>query len=961
MSQTLLENEALTDLRRKRENIKNAFAFIQRNTEETSFVFGEDHQGLQYINISDNEKLTKVEFTVPLKNLVHLDISDSAVKEIVFPKGFKKLAWVDVSRNGLKKIKIEGELPVLEMLDLSSNQIKNWDIDVIPLLPKLKYLYLYNNPLNESVTAYHTEEDGSNNLRSIKELKAAFDKGERVKNEEYKVLVVGDGKSGKSCLVNRLVENEFEPEWDSTHGISVKQFKNKHQLFDFPYILNLWDFGGQDLYHNTHRLFMQTNTTYVLLWNQETEINDFTERKEKKKIRKWENRKLKYWLRYIAHIGGKTSVLVAQTISPPDNPQPKHPEQKVYHDLYEAYFSSFDFLDIDSKLENTKENGYRKLLRRMEDAIDDLNREEWLPKHWVDIRKSLVEMTPSNTSESANEFLDKSDKTLDFEEYITLAKEMGEDHPEKLLENWLVRTGVVFYKKGLFKNKIILDQEWVIKAIYTLYDREGYFHDIKDNKGRFNGALLNEIWDEYSQSEKELFLSFMSSCEMCFEISQNDYNGNTPFEEREFVAIEMLESTRTDGFKIQEANWKKEDLIYLRYKHSFFFYGIIQSFIARSYFFAEISNIYKKGVLINVDDVFVIIESHENKEDMSGEVLITLPKNGIKTLFRIQKEFENIHNRAIETSVSLDKEIFVNLNKLTENQEEEQIVSDCESIVQVDDYRLFIQYQQEKVESLSEELERKKKNILEERDIVSKGNQNFMDGIFSLLDDSKYKEVFIEIEKICPNYDFRTRLTDIKQDYKELDIEIRRGTIDRELGKVERKKINLSIYQLISDIKESGEATELNINSENLKAGIDSLHLDIGKLQGLISDGFSDVKNQLSQLDRNLIENLNISREGKDETLKLFQKLSENQISEAVMLEKIQETQQFMKSNLSKMPDEIIDLWKSLSDKAADEVDAKGKFKVMIPILPGIFSYQKEFAWDLKKVAKEIYRKGIVF
>ena len=35
--------------------------------------------------------------------------------------------------------------------------------------------------------------------------------------------------------------------------------------------LHLWDFGGQDLYHGTHALFMRTRSLFVLVWTPQTE------------------------------------------------------------------------------------------------------------------------------------------------------------------------------------------------------------------------------------------------------------------------------------------------------------------------------------------------------------------------------------------------------------------------------------------------------------------------------------------------------------------------------------------------------------------------------------------------------------------------------------------------------------------------------------------------------------------
>jgi hypothetical protein len=43
--------------------------------------------------------------------------------------------------------------------------------------------------------------------------------------------------------------------------------------------IHLWDFGGQEYYHATHRLFMSNNILYLLIW--ETATNHQYENEQK--------------------------------------------------------------------------------------------------------------------------------------------------------------------------------------------------------------------------------------------------------------------------------------------------------------------------------------------------------------------------------------------------------------------------------------------------------------------------------------------------------------------------------------------------------------------------------------------------------------------------------------------------------------------------------------------------------
>lgn len=147
---------------------------------------------LTYCCISDNQQLRAIEFEQALPALVYLDLSDNQLTNFTINGDFPELDRIDISRNKLKKFIVKGVLPLLNMLDLSGNPMKNVKVDMLAAMPKLAYLYLHKNPLNFSIGAYHNE--GANYLEAAKKLKAALDSGERVKNEEYKVLLVGMAK-----------------------------------------------------------------------------------------------------------------------------------------------------------------------------------------------------------------------------------------------------------------------------------------------------------------------------------------------------------------------------------------------------------------------------------------------------------------------------------------------------------------------------------------------------------------------------------------------------------------------------------------------------------------------------------------------------------------------------------------------------------------------------------------------
>jgi internalin A len=74
--------------------------------------------------------------------------------------------------------------------------------------------------------------------------------------------------------------------------------------------LQIWDFGGQDIYHGTHALFVRTSAIFLLVWT--PALEDAREHAHEGIVLR--NHPLAYWVDYVRHLGGAGSpVLVVQT------------------------------------------------------------------------------------------------------------------------------------------------------------------------------------------------------------------------------------------------------------------------------------------------------------------------------------------------------------------------------------------------------------------------------------------------------------------------------------------------------------------------------------------------------------------------------------------------------------------------------------------------------------------------
>jgi len=93
-------------------------------------------------------------------------------------------------------------------------------------------------------------------------------KGDIQQLNEIKVVFLGDGEAGKSHTIARLMNDGGDPVGymdKSTPGIVIKH--QKYERNGRKFRVHYWDFGGQEIMHSMHRIFLTNRTMYVVLLN----------------------------------------------------------------------------------------------------------------------------------------------------------------------------------------------------------------------------------------------------------------------------------------------------------------------------------------------------------------------------------------------------------------------------------------------------------------------------------------------------------------------------------------------------------------------------------------------------------------------------------------------------------------------------------------------------------------------
>ncbi|MBN2003102.1 MAG: GTP-binding protein [Anaerolineae bacterium] len=194
-----------------------------------------------------------------------------------------------------------GQLTALTSLDLGGNGLTTLPPEIVQLT-SLIYLDLRDNP-----DLPLPPEILENYLDAQTILRAWLDylTGQKRPLNEVKLVLVGESEVGKTSLVNRLRYDTFDPNSEKTEGIAIHKWqiangksqsqpsRNKPPASRIR--VNVWDFGGQEIMHATHQLFLTKRTLYVLVLDSRNS--------------EAQNR-LDYWLTLICSFGGDSPILV---------------------------------------------------------------------------------------------------------------------------------------------------------------------------------------------------------------------------------------------------------------------------------------------------------------------------------------------------------------------------------------------------------------------------------------------------------------------------------------------------------------------------------------------------------------------------------------------------------------------------------------------------------------------------
>jgi len=391
---------------------------------------------------------------------------------------------------------------------------------------------------------------------------------EAIPVNSVKILVLGNGRVGKTQLCRHLAAEPFDPTVLTTHGIALRTIAPASEGDATQY---LWDFGGQDIYHSAHTLFMRTAAVFVVLWTPEQEAlvasdndnGDFLERLHP----------LTYWLDYVRTLGRPDSpVLVVQ--SQCDTPGQAVPVPPVDAGLLESFgclrVCNFSARTLRGAASLKEALADASAYLRDRDGISSIGRGRHLVWQQLETWRQADQQLPSPQ---------RLHRTLSQSDFASLCEQFGGVSSPEALLRFLHNKGVVFHSPDLFHNRILLDQSWALDAVYAVFERGSTYPQIKANDGRFWPSLLAaSVWRDYEPEAQKLFLSLMCTCGIVFPYREADALLG---QEAQYLVPDLLPPRSSPQVSRQlQGRWEGNDpCLALTYSYNFLHGGLVRALL----------------------------------------------------------------------------------------------------------------------------------------------------------------------------------------------------------------------------------------------------------------------------------------------------------------------------------------------------------------------------------------------
>lgn len=525
---------------------------------------------LSFTGVNDISSLANLE------KLTELCLQDTEINEISLLSGLTSLSNLDLRGTEVKDISpLVGlnKITHLDLRGLSISQIPEGLVDLglefiadeIPFFRK-PGIYIHGLTLTDQpIGIFHQKREDI--LEYFKTTKCGSDP-----INECKVVFLGNGGAGKSLIIDRLMHDGKKSEGfngESTPGVNIR---SKVYLVEGEKIeFHFWDFGGQDIMHSMHRLFLTNRTLYVIVVNaREGKIND----------------QARYWIRNINSFAmGSPFLLVL-------NHKDQCDSVDINQNGLEREYSTLKDVKIISALKDDTDVFNTEIQATICEIVSKMDSvHTQFPRSWLLLMNNLQKM---------------KDDFIMSDSFYEKCREIGIETTATVIDeivNWYQDLGVCFYssKHPTFRQYMVLKPEWLLNALYIIvfngrkFAKNGVIGEKSIYKlicGSNPDLEIRKVWGEidYKESQVQYILNVFLNYELIFRLN----NGQDQNEEYFFIPMLCDEN---EPKKIED--YESGESIHVSFIYEYLPENVLHKFMVRHGYELNNGLVWRTGAVLN--------------------------------------------------------------------------------------------------------------------------------------------------------------------------------------------------------------------------------------------------------------------------------------------------------------------------------------------------------------------------
>ncbi len=377
-----------------------------------------------------------------------------------------------------------GNLTNLIQLSISNNGISEIPESIGELLNLREFNFEYN-PFEINYAGL-----GAQGTQGLIQYLKELSKNSR-NRYEGKLILLGDGGEGKTCISRALRNLDFQ-EQNSTRGVDVASWEFDNPKFpnepEKKVHINIWDFEGQEIHHQTHQFFLTTGSLYIIVF----------------KCREiFRMDRANYWLDTIAARapGSRVFLVVTQC----EERQPLIPMDRLKEKYPELLQDDYWYFPVGC----ATGYGLDDLISRIMTAASNLNTMglKW-PESYSNVEDDILLLKSKDGKNRS--FINRSELVEIFNN-----NKIDEKNFEHLADLLSLHGLITQFGSSLnLEDFIVIKPQWLTKAISLVLEDS----EVIRNHGEVTHRHLKNLWDKHYPGLYRVFLDCMKEFELCYEL-----------------------------------------------------------------------------------------------------------------------------------------------------------------------------------------------------------------------------------------------------------------------------------------------------------------------------------------------------------------------------------------------------------------------------------------------------------